>query len=227
MKNETLLPLINAITKIFKKQHLSYDQAIYVCKKARENAGIRRISKEASKIERLSEEEQTFLLKTAYKKSGNVGLLIKTLLLTGARINEFVNIVVNDFYFAEQIIIIRKAKGDTQRVVPITIRLAEEIKTYLKDRKQGYLFESKRNDKYSTRRIQQLVKSIAIQAGITKRVHPHLLRHTVATFLLENGMSFENVQIFLGHKRIENTRIYAKSSAYQIQAEYQQAMKLF
>lgn len=227
MENQDFQPLINNITKIFKKQHLSYDQAVYVCKKAREKAGLKRESKSTTKIDRLSREEQILLINTAYKMKGNTGLLIKTLFLTGARISEFVNIKVSDFYFDEQMIFIKKAKGNTQRVIPITSRLSEEIKSYLKDRKKGYLFESKRNDKYSTRRIQQIVRSIAEMAGIKKRVHPHLLRHTVATFLLENGMSFDKIQLFLGHRRIENTRIYAKSSVYQIQTEYKNAMKSF
>lgn len=134
---------------------------------------------------------------------------------------------MEDFFFEEETIIIRKAKGNTQRVVPITKELAQEIKTYLDDRKNGYLFESRLHTKYSTRRIQQIVKALAEEAGITNKVHPHLLRHTIATYLLENGMPLEQIQIFLGHERIENTRIYAKNSTKQIRQEFMQAMSSY
>lgn len=222
-RNELKHP-ISSISKIFKKYHLSYDQAIYVCKQARKDAGIKAWIKKARNIERLSKEDQQKLISTAYKKKGCTGLLVKTLFLTGARVSEFVHIKVSDFYFGEKIIIIRKAKGGKQRVVPITHQLAEELSSYLGKRTNGYLFESKRNDKYTPRRIQQIVKSIAQSAGIEKRVHPHLLRHTVATFLLEHGMPLEQIQMFLGHEKIENTRIYAKNSAKQIQNEFRKAM---
>lgn len=121
-------------------------------------------------------------------------------------------------------IIVRKAKGNTQRIIPITKELAQEIRTCLGERKNGYLFESRLNSKYSTRRIQQIVKSLAKKAGIINEVHPHLLRYTIATYLLENGMPLEQIQIFLGHERIENTRIYAKNSIEQIRKEFKQAM---
>ncbi len=225
MEKKELKTIINSITNIFKKYHLDYNQVIYVTKKAREKAKIKKAKQAKTKIERLSKEEQKKLLDTAYRNIGNFGLMIKTLFFTGSRVSEFVNIKVTDFYFDEQIIKIEKGKGNKQRVVPITKELAQELKTYLNKRKQGYLFESIRNDKYSARRIQQIVKSLAEKAGINKRVHPHLLRHTVATFLLEHGMPLEQIQIFLGHERIENTRIYAKNSTYQIQEDFRKAMK--
>jgi len=86
-----------------------------------------------------------------------------------------------------------------------------------------FLFESNRNLPFSPRRIQQIVKVTAEKAGITKKVHPHLLRHTVTTFLLEKGMSLEQIQKFLGHSKLETTQIYAESSTEMIKDSYQQA----
>lgn len=224
MKQEKLTSLINKITDLFIKYNLNYDQSIYVTKKARLKANIRRSNNRKYKIERLSKTEQEKLIKQSYQEKGYIGLLIKTLFLTGARVSEFVEMRVEDFFFEEEIIIIKKAKGNKQRVVPISRLHAQEINTYLQERNNLYLFETKRKDKYSPRRVQQIVKSIANKAGIKKKVHPHLLRHTVATFLLENGMPLDQIQVFLGHEKIETTRIYAKNSVEQIREEFRKAI---
>lgn len=90
-----------------------------------------------------------------------------------------------------------QAKGGKRRYVPILPELAQELRTHLRDRTQGYLFETNRNSAFSPRRIQQLVKETAALAGIIKRVSPHILRHSVATTLLEHGMPLEQIQRFL------------------------------
>ena len=58
----------------------------------------------------------------------------------------------------------------------------------------------------------------------TKQVYPHLLRHSVATTLLERGMPIEQIQKFLGHSKLETTQIYAESSAEMIKESYQRAL---
>jgi integrase/recombinase XerD len=63
----------------------------------------------------------------------------------------------------------------------------------------------------------------AMLAGITKRVYPHLLRHSVATMPLERGMSLEQIQKFLGHAKLETTQVYAKSTTAMIKESYQKA----
>ena len=60
--------------------------------------------------------------------------------------------------------------------------------------------------------MQQMIKETAADAKITKRVYPHLLRHSVARTLLERGMPLEQIQKFLGHAKLETTQIYAESS---------------
>lgn len=109
-------------------------------------------------------------------------------------------------------ILIEKGKDGKSRYVPILPELAQELRTHLSGRQTGYIFESNRYTKFTTRRIQQIVKETADRADITKKVHPHLLRHTVATFLLEKGMPLEQIQKFFGHSKIETTQIYAEST---------------
>jgi integrase/recombinase XerD len=151
-------------------------------------------------------------------------LLIKTLFQTGARVSEFVNIKVQEFFFDEQMILIAKAKGGKSRYVPILAALAQELRTHLGDRTAGYLFETIHHTPYSPRRIQQIIKETADEAKIPKRVYPHLLRHSVATTLLERGMPLEQIQQFLGHAKLETTQIYAESSPAMMKASYQKAL---
>lgn len=218
-------PAISAITKIFRKYHLNYDQIHYATKVARKNLDIQRNKNPKQKIDRLSKDDQTKLIQYAYSQKGDTGLLLKTLFFTGTRISEFVDLKIENFFFDEEIIMVKNGKGNKQRTIPITKTLAHEIQTYISNRQSGYLFESRLHDKYTPRRVQQIVKTLAKNAGITKNVHPHLLRHSIATYLLEHGMPLEQMQIFLGHERIENTRIYAKNSTEQIREEFKRAMK--
>ncbi len=215
--------LIDATVKLWRKYHLTYDQAGYVGKEVRRLLGIKRAKSRKNVIQRLSRDEEQKLIRCAYRENSSYGLLLKTLFLTGARVSEFVSIKVEDFYFDEQMILIQKGKGGKSRYVPILPELAQELQTHLGSRKTGYVFESNRHTKFTARRIQQIVKETADRAGIIKKVHPHLLRHTVATFLLEKGMPLEQIQKFLGHSKIETTQIYAESSTGMMKEGFQRA----
>lgn len=94
-------------------------------------------------------------------------------------------------------ILIEKGKGGKSRYVPILPELAQELRAHPGERQTGYIFESNRHTKFTTRRIQQIVKETADRAEIKKKVQLHLLRHTVATFLLEKGIPLEQIQKFL------------------------------
>src|SRR5215831_3405911 len=211
-----LIPLIRATAKLWRKYHLTYDQARYVTKEVRKALGVKRVKIRKRAIQRLSRDEEQRLIQKAYRDKGERGLLIKTLLQTGARVSEFVNIKVEDFFLDEAMILITKGKGGKSRYVPILPELAQELRTHLGQRTVGYLFETNRATQYSPRRIQQVIKETAEQAEITKRVYPHLLRHSVATTLLERGMPIEQIQKFLGHSKLETAQIYAESSAEMI-----------
>jgi integrase/recombinase XerD len=219
-----LQAVIQATEKLWRRHHLTYDQTRYVAKEVRRALEIERPPSRVRVIERLSREEERRLIDTAYRLPGMRGLLIKTLFQTGARVSEFVHIQVEDVFFDEQMIRIRQGKGGKQRYVPILPELAQELQTHLRGRAKGYLFETNRHAAFSPRRIQQLVKETADLAGITKRVSPHVLRHSVATTLLEHGMPLEQIQKFLGHAKIDTTQVYAASTTAMIKDSYQQAL---
>src|SRR5712692_725011 len=219
-----LKPLISATTKLWRQYHLTYDQARYVAKEARKALGVRRIKVRKRAIQRLSRDEEQRLIQFAYRDTGERGLLIKTLFQTGARVSEFVNIKVEDFFLDEAMLLIAKGKGGKSRYVPILPELAQELRTYLGIRTMGYLFETNRHLPYSPRRIQQIVKATAAKAKIKKRVYPHLLRHSVATTLLERGMPIEQIQKFLGHAKLETTQVHAEATPEMIKESYRRAL---
>ncbi len=219
-----LKSVIAATKKLWRQYHLTYDQTHYVAKEVRRALAIERPKSRTRVVARLSREEERQLIAHAYRVQGTRGLLIKTLFQTDARVSEFVNITADEVFFEEQMILIAKAKGGKSRYVPILPQLAQELRTYLGPRTTGYLFETVRHTRYSPRRIQQIIKETAADAQITKRVYPHLLRHSVATTLLERGMPIEQIQKFLGHAKLETTQIYAESSAEMIKESYQRAL---
>jgi hypothetical protein len=91
--------------------------------------------------------------------------------------------------------------------VPVLPALADELRTHLEGRQTGFLFESNRHTRYSTRTVQSIVTRCARAAGIKKRVFPHLLRHSIATILLDSGLvPIDQVQKFLGHMHLSTTQ---------------------
>src|SRR4051794_12956740 len=86
--------LIRTTTKLWRKYHLTYDQARYVTKEVRKTLGVQRIKVRKRTIQRLSRDEEHRLIQKAYQDKGERGLLMKTLFQTGARVSEFVNVKV-------------------------------------------------------------------------------------------------------------------------------------
>ena len=79
---------------------------------------------------------------------------------------------------------------------------------------------------FTRQRIGQIVRGIANDAGIHKRLYPHLLRHTMATRLLAIGMDITDVQKFLGHEDISSTRIYAETSVAMLRRKFDQVTEV-
>src|SRR4030095_8117331 len=141
-ESSSLKPIITATAKLWRKCHLTYDQARYVGKEVRRTLAVKRVKVRKRALQRLSRDEEQRLIQRAYRDKGARGLLIKTLFQTGARVSEFINIKVEDFFLDEAMILITKGKGGKSRYVPILPELAQELRTHLGQRSTGYLFET-------------------------------------------------------------------------------------
>jgi len=143
-------------------------------------------------------------------------LIIKLLYGCGLRVSEIVNLKKEDINFEERLIIVKMAKGRKDRFVKIPDSLKEELKNYCSIDFGNYLFESNRGGKLTKDTIQKIVQNASKKAGIKKRVYPHLLRHSFATHLLENGTDLRIIQKLLGHSDIKTTQIYTQISQASI-----------
>jgi site-specific recombinase XerD len=108
-----------------------------------------------------------------------------------------------------------RGKGDKVRVVFISEPAKDAVRNYLKARKDMHeaLFVNhaqgkKKNERITPRSVERMIKIYATKAGITKKVTPHVLRHSFATDLLSNGADIRSVQALLGHASINTTQIY-------------------
>ncbi|MEM4267013.1 MAG: tyrosine-type recombinase/integrase [Candidatus Nanoarchaeia archaeon] len=134
-------------------------------------------------------------------------LVIMFLYYAGLRLDEVRNLKWEDIDFDREIIHLKTAKGDKERIVFLHKKLIDMLKMY-GTKEEGLIFVSQREGKYNKRTIQQIVKSASKKAGIKKNITPHTLRHSFATHLLESGADIRHIQQLLGHKDLKTTQIY-------------------
>ena len=182
-----------AIAAVLVREGIDYAQSKAVFKAARARAGLHAAPERRGGVDRLTVEEELRFLDQAYAQDGRVGLMLQTLLETGARASELVQLRVEDVSLAERVVTIRQGKGGKRREVPIRRDLAQLLRLHIGSRRAGPLFASRQQGSgpvphtLTRQRVGQVVRGVASAAGITKRVYPHLLRHTVATRLLALG----------------------------------------
>ncbi len=213
------------IARTFRKGHLTAEEARQAVKQARALAGIRGRPPKAQRLpEILTPEELGRILAQAYRERPRDGLIVRTLFETGLRVSELVSLQVVDVDFAERTVRVREGKGGKDRLVLFTEDLGQQIRLHLDGRTRGFLFESNRTAPFTPRRIQQIVKAVALRAGVEKPIHPHTYRHSMATFLRNQGVPLDVVQLLLGHADPRTTQLYARLSMGAARAEYDKAM---
>ena len=139
-------------------------------------------------------------------------LIIKILYGCGLRVSELVNLKKQDLNFLEGLIHVRLSKGRKDRFVKIPESITNELENYSGLSNEEILFTSVRGGKLTTATIRKIVKNSAKKAGIKKNIHPHTLRHSFATHLLEQGIDLRIIQKLLGHSDIKTTQIYLSVS---------------
>ena len=143
--------------------------------------------------------------------------IISTLYFTGIRANELVTLKTQQVSLSQRLIRVI-GKGDKERIVPITEECRKDIDTYMKTtraelfskskEKEPYLFLNKNGDKLTVRGLEYILDEIELKTGTFVGLHPHILRHSFATHLLENGADLRVIQELLGHESLNTTQIY-------------------
>lgn len=142
-------------------------------------------------------------------------LLLKLIYSCGLRVSEAVKIKFTDIDLPARTLHIRQGKGRQDRMVPIPRSLLPELKEFIEpEHRNPHLFKSRpdKNTHLCVHTAQLIFKKSKKKAGIKKPVHPHTLRHSFATHLLDQGTDIRFIQEFLGHKRITTTELYTQVS---------------
>ncbi len=217
-----------AIATILVREGIDYAQSKSVFKAARARAGLRASPERRGGVDRLTVKEELRFLDQAYAQDGRASPMLQTLLETGARTSELVQLRVEDVSLAERVITIRQGKNGKLREVPIQRNLAQLLQLHIGSRPAGPLFASRQRGSgpvphtLTRQRVGQVVREVARAAGISKRVYPHLLRHTVATRLLALGMDITELLRFLGHDSIPTVLHNPAMTAAALQRRFEQ-----
>lgn len=143
--------------------------------------------------------------------------MISLIYSAGLRRSELLNLTPKDI-ISERMLIRIVGKGKKFRYSLLSEKLLNELRTYYKEyRPQKWLFEGEQvGEQYSPSALVKILKDAARKAGIKHRVHLHMLRHTFATYLLEQGTDLRTIQELMGHNDIKTTSIYLHvSNAYK------------
>ncbi|MBE2255986.1 MAG: site-specific tyrosine recombinase XerD [Ignavibacteria bacterium] len=141
--------------------------------------------------------------------------ILETMYACGLRVSELINLETNRIEFEEKLITVT-GKGSKERIIPIGKYALNYIEKYInelrnfikKEKSSNFLFLNLRGGKLSRMAIWNVVSKYAHKARIEKEIHPHTLRHSFATHLLEGGADIRIIQELLGHSDISTTQIY-------------------
>ena len=157
-------------------------------------------------------------------------VIIKTLLYTGVRVSELVNIKIEDVDFQRCQIRISEGKGGKDRIVPFPVSFKEVLAMHVDQMSQKnatYLFESSWKRKYTTRGVHKILAKYAEAAGLSKPISPHQLRHFLLTWLKKQGIDDALIQPYSGHSSRQSLEVYSRLSIGEAQEIYEQAMLKF
>jgi site-specific recombinase XerD len=155
--------------------------------------------------------------------------MLELLFSTGLRVSELCSLD-RDLDLSRDEFSIR-GKGDKVRVVFLSGEAKDVLREYLKKRDDiddalfvqfGKNAKSAKSARLTPRSVERIVKSYAIKAGITKKVTPHVIRHSFATDLLQNGADLRSVQALLGHANITTTQVYTHVTDAHLRQVHQQ-----
>lgn len=221
MKEETInKKCIIEILNILRKYNRSPSQVRYIFKKVRERGNYQIPNKGIKLPDYLTESEIGAVLQKSLSEDKTTRLLIPLGIFTGLRISELSNLQINNIDFNNFQIKVVQGKGKKDRFVPINYEICDKIRSYISDRRSGYLFVKSNKTRYTIRGLQKKIKKVFEKLGLAKNISAHSLRHTYGTLLRRKGMKIQDIQMLMGHSKISTTEIYAKMELEPIKKEY-------
>lgn len=217
MVNEYILPrglsysyqnqLISAVKKFYKE----------ICKEVIDVGTFTRPRTRHRLPNVLSKEEVKRILSAPINEKHR--LLLSIIYGCGLRRSEVIMLEQEDIDYDRMLLTVRQSKGFKDRIVPLSARLADQIKEYVGQSKPAvYIFEGQRQgDPYSATSVEKVFKMACQKANIKKSITLHGLRHSYATHLLEAGTDLRYIQELLGHKSSKTTEIYTHVTEKSIQ----------
>ena len=155
--------------------------------------------------------------------------ILCTLYYTGIRAAELVNLEMQSLDIRNRVIRVF-GKGSKERMVPFTVECQKAISEYLKETREllrakaaipsTALFLNNEGGKLTTRGLESILKSIEAKTGLFLGLHPHILRHSFATHLLDNGADLRVIQELLGHESLNATQVYTHVSEEAMKETY-------
>lgn len=156
--------------------------------------------------------------------------IVELMYASGLRASEVVQMKVADIDFSRQVIHIL-GKGKKERYVPFHELAYDCLKRYLDEarpslmvnakEKHNVVFVNKNGDTLTTRGLRDILDRLSLNAGLGRRIHPHTIRHTFATHLLDQGAELRFVQEMLGHSNLSTTQIYTHVSKEKLKKTYE------
>ncbi len=154
--------------------------------------------------------------------------LIEVMYSTGMRVNEIINVKMHDVNIDNQTIKVY-GKGRKERYVFLNLKAARVLQKYIYDSKVGrinlvknmsdYLFLNNKGGQLTRQGVNFILQELSKRVGID-RISPHMLRHSIASHMLNNGADLRTIQMILGHENISTTEVYTHVNKEHIATEY-------
>lgn len=180
-------------------------------------------------------QDEVDLLLSCFDLNDDFGLRDRTMFETmygcGLRLSEVVNLKISDIDFNNKILYIT-GKGNKQRIVPfydlindLLNKYIHEIRSKYVKKNHDYVFINQRGDKLTSRGVQFLLDKVVQTSNLPFKVHPHTLRHSFATHLLDANVDIRVVQQLLGHASLSTTQIYTHITVGHLRESYDKAFE--
>ena len=150
-------------------------------------------------------------------------LIIELFYVTGIRLSELINIKIFDINFTNSLIKVL-GKRNKERLIPLSINIVNELQTFVKRHNlNNYLFTNLGGTKVYTKLVYRVVKKYIGKISSVNKKSPHILRHTFATHMLNNGADINAIKELLGHANLSATQVYTHNTIEKLKTVYKQA----